>query len=213
MTYLQIVNSVLRRLREIEVTAVIDTPYAKLIGDLVNVVKREVEDSWNWGALRTTITATTSTSLFNYVLDGSTTRVRILDVFNDTTDNVIIQQSTKWFDIQFLVTPVPTGSPYYYNFNGVDVNGDSQVDFYPIPDGVYSIRINCIVPQAPLVLDTDVILVPSNLVIEGVLSRAISERGDDGGYVEQEQRYLSMLSDLIAIESGQRMDEITWGAV
>lgn len=212
MTYLQIVNAVLVRLRENEVTAVIDTPYAKLIGALVNVSKRQVEDSWDWGALRTTITATTSEDLFNYVLEGSTTRIRVLDIFNDTDDFLITQKSTKWFDLRFLVTPVYKGSPQHYNFNGVDTNGDSQVDFYPIPDGVYSIRVNCIAPQNPLSADTDVLLVHSGVVIEGAIALAIDERGDDGGNTMQRKIYADMLSDLIAIESGQRLDEVTWGA-
>lgn len=210
MNYLDIVNSVLRRLRENEVSSVQETPYSRLIGDLVNVVKREVEDTWDWSVLRTTLTAVTTNTLFNYELQGSTTRIRILDMFNDT-DNIIMQQrSTKWFDRQFLLTDPETGSPYYYNFNGVSPDGDTQVDFYPIPDGVYNLRINCIIPQAKLSLNTDKILVPADVVIEGTISRAISERGDDGGNVEHEMRYRSMLADYIAIESGQRMDEITW---
>ena len=210
MNYLDIVNSVLRRLRENEVSSVQETPYSKLIGDLVNVVKREVEDSWDWSALRTTLTAITTANVFNYELEDSTTRIRILDMFNDT-DNIIMQQrSTKWFDRQFLMTDPEKGSPYYYNFNGVSPEGNTQVDFYPIPDGVYNLRINCIIPQARLEANTDRILIPADVVIEGTISRAISERGDDGGIMEHEMRYRSMLSDYIAIESGQRMDEITW---
>lgn len=210
MNYLEIVNSVLLRLRENEVSSINETPYSKLIGNLVNVVKREIEDKWDWSALRTTLTATTTSSLFNYVLVDSTTRIKVIDMFNDT-DNIIMQQrSTKWFDRQFLLTNPETGSPFYYNFNGVDSNGDTQVDFYPIPDGVYNIRINCIIPQDKLVATTDKPLVPADVIIEGAIARAISERGDDGGYVEQEQRYRDMLADYIAIESGQRMDEITW---
>jgi hypothetical protein len=210
MIYLDIVNSVLRRLRENEVSSVQETPYSKLIGDLVNVVKREVEDAWDWSALRTTLTANTTASLFNYELQGSTTRIRVLDMFNDTDDIIMQQRSTKWFDTQFLLTDPETGSPYYYNFNGVSPDGDSQVDFYPIPDGVYNLRINCIVPQEKLVNNTDRLLIPADIVIEGTVSRAISERGDDGGNVEHEMRYRSILGDYIAIESGQRMDEITW---
>lgn len=210
MNYLEIVNSVLNRLRENEVSSINETPYSKLIGNLVNVVKREVEDKWDWSALRTTLTANTTASLFNYVLVGSTTRIKVLDMFNDT-DNIIMQQrSTKWFDRQFLLTNPENGSPYYYNFNGVDSNGDTQVDFYPIPDGLYNIRINCIIPQEKLVNPTDRPLVPADVLVEGVLARAISERGEDGGYQEQELRYRDMLADYIAIESGQRMDEITW---
>jgi hypothetical protein len=165
MTYLEIVNRVLRRLRENEVSTVNETPYSRLVGDFVNVVKREVEDSWNWSVLRTTLTATTAADVFNYVLNGSGTRIRVLDVINDT-DNVFIEQrSTRWFDQQFLIADQQKGSPLYYNFNGVSPDGDTQVDFYPIPDGVYNLRINCVVPQPELTLDTDVISVNAQLVI------------------------------------------------
>ena len=212
MTYLEIVNRALRRLRENEVSSVQETPYSILIGDLVNVVKREVEDAWDWSALRTTLSATTTASLFNYVLTGSTTRIRVIEMLNDTDNFFMQQRSTRWFDEQFLLAggSTQTGSPFYYNFNGVDSNGDSQVDFFPIPDGAYDIRINCVVPQAELSANTDVIQVPALLVIEGAIARAISERGDDGGYQEQEQRYRLMASDYIAAESNQRLDEVTW---
>ena len=213
MTYLEICNKVLRRLRENEVSTVNETPYSKLIGEFVNVVKREVEDSWEWGVLRNTLTATTSSDIFNYTLVDSTTRVKILDVVNDTSDFIMEQRSGKWFDQQFLLSSVQKGAPYYYNFNGVSDDGDSQIDFFPIPDGVYAIRINCIVPQPELTLDTHVIAVPYQIVVEGAIARAISERGDDGGYVEQEQRYRTLASDLIAIEAMQRPDELTWASV
>jgi len=210
LTYLEIVNKVLRRLRENEVSTVNETPYSKLIGEFVNVVKREVEDSWEWGVLRNTLTATTISDIFNYTLVDSTTRVKILDVVNDTSDFVMEQRSGRWFDQQFLLGSAQKGAPYYYNFNGVSDDGDSQIDFFPIPDGVYAIRINCIVPQPELTLDTHVIAVPYQIVVEGAIARAISERGDDGGYVEQEQRYRTLASDLIAMEAMQRPDELTW---
>jgi hypothetical protein len=212
LTYLECVNRVLRRLRENEVTTVNETPYSKLIGDLVNVVKVEIEDSWDWSVLRTTLTATTTPSLFNYVLDGSGTRFRVLDVINDTDDFFMEQRSARWFDQQFLMSTVQQASPNFYNFNGVDSNGDSQIDFFPIPDAAYNIRINVVLPQPELTTDSTQILIPANLLVEGTLARAISERGDDGGYAEQEQRYLSLASDLIAIESALRPDEITWTA-
>ncbi len=210
MTYLECVNRVLRRLRENEVTTVNETPYSKLIGDLVNVVKVEIEDSWDWSALRTTLTATTTASLFNYVLVGSGTRLRVLDIINDTDNFFIEQRGTRWFNEQFLINTEQLGSPLYYNFNGVNSNGDSQVDLFPIPDGVYNIRLNVILPQPELVADSTQIQIPALLLVEGTIARAISERGDDGGYIEQEQRYRSMVSDLIAVESSQRLDEMVW---
>ena len=41
--YLTIVNEVLRRLREDEVSAVANTAYSKMVGDFVNDAKRIVE--------------------------------------------------------------------------------------------------------------------------------------------------------------------------
>lgn len=213
MTYLECINRVLRRLRENEVTTVNETPYSKLIGDLVNVVKVEIEDAWDWSALRTTLSAPTTISLFNYVLVGAGTRLRVLDVINDTDNFIMQQRGTKWFDKQFLLNNQQLGSPLYYNFNGVTSSGDTQVDFFPIPDGSYDVRLNVILPQAELTADTDIIQIPATLLVEGVLARAISERGDDGGYAEQEQRYRTMASDLIAVESSQRLDEMIWNAI
>jgi hypothetical protein len=210
LTYLEAVNRVLRRLRENEVTTVNESPYSKLIGDLINVVKVEIEDSWDWSALRTTLTAVTTDSIFNYVLVGSGTRLRILDVINDDEHIIMQQRGTKWFDQQIILNSEQLGSPMYYNFNGVNSNGDTQIDFFPIPDDIYSIRINCVLPQAELEADATQIQIPANLLVEGVIARAISERGDDGGYIEQEQRYRNMASDLIAIEASQRLDEMIW---
>jgi hypothetical protein len=210
MTYLQIVNRVLRRLREQEVESLTSTTYATLIADLVNEVKRDVENSWNWSALRTTLTATTAPDLFNYVLTGTGTTFRILDAINDTTNTYIENRPGSWFDRQFLMATVQKAAPAYYNFNGVNANGDTQVDIFPIPDGIYDLRFNVILPQADLVLATDALQIPAPLVIEGTIARAISERGEDGGFQEQEQRFRSMLADYIAIEAGQRPDETVW---
>lgn len=210
MNYLGIVNKVLRRLREQEVESLTANTYSTLIADLVNEVKRDVENSWNWSALRTTLTATTAPDLFNYVLTGSSTRFKVLDAINDTTNIYMENRSGAWFDQQFLMATVQKAAPAYYNFNGVNNNGDTQVDIFPIPDGVYDLRFNVILPQADLVLATDVLQIPAPLVIEGTIARAISERGEDGGFTEQEQHFRSMLADYIAIEAGHRPDETIW---
>lgn len=213
MTYLEIVNKVLIRLREPTVTSVQENPYSQLIGEFVNITKREVEDAYNWSALRSSISITTTPDIYSYVLTDSTTRLRIFDVHDDTNDSELRYQTTNWFDRMFQATTPVRTKPMYYNLNGVSTNGDHQVDLFPIPDGVYTIRFNIYKPQPDLVEDLDVIQVPYQIVVEGALARAISERGDDGGYTEQEARYRSVASDLIAIEAGNRPDEQIWYAV
>lgn len=213
MTYLELVNKVLIRLREPTVTSVQQNPYSQLIGEFINVVKREVEDTYNWSALRSTITVTTTANIYSYTLTGSTTRMRVFDVHNDTNDSELRYQTTNWFDRMFQSNTPTVASPMYYNLNGVSTNGDHQVDLFPIPDAVYAIRFNIYKPQADLVEDLDIIQVPYQVVVEGALARAISERGDDGGYTEQELRYNRVLSDCIAIEAGTRPDETIWYSI
>ncbi len=213
MTYLEVVNKVLVRLRENEVTSLTETSYSKLIAELVNVVKREIENSWNWHCLRETLTATTSDGNFNYVLYGAGTTSRILNVYNDTDDIQMYPRSGEWFDRNMrMVDTVQKDSPMYYNINGVSTYGDMQIDFYPVPDGVYNIRINIAKQQDYLTTASENVLINPELLVEGVLARAISERGEDGGMPDQELRYRNMLADLISIEAGHRPFETIWSA-
>ena len=98
MTYLNLVNNVLRRLREDEVSNVQDTTYSKMVGDFVNDAKRMVEDAWDWSALRTTLTITTSSDVFNYALTGSQNRIKALNVINDTANLFMEYKTATFFD-------------------------------------------------------------------------------------------------------------------
>jgi len=212
MNYIQLVNDVLIRLREPEATSVSDNAYVKLIARYVNDSKRVVEDSYNWNALSDTLSATTTADVFNYVLVGSGQRFRIIDVINDTQNTFVEVASTKWMDQQFLMTTPQKGSPAYYNFNGTNSNGDTQVDLYPIPNGAYNLRFNIIKPQVPLAVNADTLLVPEEPVILGALARAQAERGEDGG-VQAGETYQLMkqsLADAIALESGRYLEESEW---
>lgn len=212
MNYIQIVNSVLRRLRETEVSSVADNAYSKLIGEFVNDAKRQVEDAYPWNALSDTLTAVTGADIFNYVLVGSGQRFRIIDVLNDTSNSTLLNAPTKWMDERFLLTGAQKGSPRYYNFNGTNEDGDTQVDLYPIPDGIYDIRFNIIKPQVPLDADADKLLVPHEPVIFGATARAMAERGEDGGIASGEMYglYRQSLADAVAIETGRYIEEQAW---
>jgi len=211
-TYLELVNDVLIRLRENEVTSVSDTAYSKLIGKYVNDAKRQVEDSYNWNALSNTLSATTTAEIFNYVLVGSGQRFRVIDVINDTSADYVKVRSTLDMDNLYLLSPADRGAPRYYNFNGTNSNGDTQVDVYPIPDGVYNLRFNIIKPQLPLSANSTQLLVPSEPVIFGAVARAIAERGEDGGLASNELYglYKQSLGDAIALESGRYLEEDSW---
>lgn len=213
--FISLVNDVLVRLREPEASSVSDTAYVKLIARYVNDSKRQVEDAYNWNALSETLSATTTADVFNYVLVGSGQRFRVIDVLNDTDNFFIENVSTIWMDQQFLLTTPQKGSPKYYNFNGTDNNGDTQVDLFPIPNGAYNIRFNVIKPQEPLVNNADKLLVPHEPVILGALARAQAERGEDGGVQSGETYalYRQSLADAISLESNRYIEESQWNWV
>jgi len=211
-TYLDIVNNVLKRLREPAVTSVNDTKYSALIAVLVNDSKREIEDSYDWNALSTTLSANTTEDVFNYVLVGSGIRFRVIDVYNDTEDFELRYAPTRWMNRQFTVTQVQKAAPTYYNFNGVDENGDTQVDIYPIPDKTYSLRFNLTVPQEDLEDDNDRLLIPEHLVSMLTYAKAIAERGEDSGNLSSEAYalYKNALANAISIERNHYDEDMAW---
>jgi hypothetical protein len=210
--YLELTNDVLIRLREPEASSVSDNAYVKLISKYINDSKRQVEDAYNWNALSETLSAVTGADVFNYVLTGTGQRFRVVDVLNDTSNFIMRNASTRWMDEQFLLTTPQKGSPMYYNFNGTNTNGDTQVDLFPIPNGVYNIRFNVIRPQVELAANSDKLLVPHEPVILGALARAQAERGEDGGVQSSESYalYKQSLADAISLESARYVEEECW---
>ena len=208
MTYLELINDVLVRLRETTVASVTETTYSTLIGKFVNDAKRQVEDAYAWNVLGTTITLSTTSGTYQYALTGAGQKFQVIDVINVTSNvgmkNIdFVSMNRK----QNFSTPV-SGIPYEFAFDGVDGNYDTKVTIYPRPDGVYSIPFSLAVPQATLTSASTVIAVPDVLVAQNAYARALVERGEDGGLSSSEayQLYKSMLSDYIALE-GTRYPE------
>ena len=212
MTYLEIVNNVLKRLRERTVSTVSENTYSELIGVLVNDAKEEVENAWKWSQLKTTLTLTTTADTFNYELNGTQGRFKLLDVLNDTGNFFMTPRTTSEFNNLFLNNTPATGSPRYYNFNGTSSDGDTLVDVYPIPNGVYSLRFNVVAPQAELTADGTSLLVPAKPVQMLAYAKAIEERGEDGGVTAQSAYATAqrILNDAIALDADQNPDETIW---
>jgi hypothetical protein len=212
-TFLDCVNGVLRRLRETEAASVTDTTYVKLVGDFVNEAKREVEDAWNWSVLRTTKTITTVNGTQNYEIPGTNPRSRLLVVYIPSLKRDLQQatqnQMHEWINLQGSVN----GDPFYFSVgNSTSSTGVITIDLWPIPSSALTVKVDCVVPQADLSASTDVLYVPSELVIQGALLRAINERGEDGGRLSEQQAdlYRKAVASYISIEAERYGDETTW---
>jgi len=224
MTYREIINAVLRRLREDSIStdwsgALVDNTsvndYHKLIGDLVNEVKREVEDAWNWTALRRTETVSTVSGTRSYALPSTTQRTRITDVQEQSDGYSLGEVGNTWIKRQ----PYPSSSdssskPVYYAMTGVS-NGLLEATVHPKPDAVYSLNFYLVDPQDNLSNATDTLTIDSNCVILGAWARAIAERGEDGGSLSDmaQTQYAQALADAIAIDAGRHTDEVTFNAI
>lgn len=208
MTYLQLINNVLIRLRETQVASNNETSYSSLIGLFVNDAKRQIEDSFSWNVLGQTITVTTTSGTYVYSVTGAGQKFQVQDVINTTSSVGMTNISFVEMNRYQNIVPAASGIPQYYAFDGVDASGDTKVVLYPRPDGVYNIPFSLTIPQAPLAADGTSVLVPDSLVVQNAYARALVERGEDGGLNSSEayQLYKGMLADQIALE-GTRYPE------
>jgi len=203
MTYLELVNDVLIRLRESSVSTVGETTYSSLIGKFVNDAKRQIEDSYNWNCLAQTITVTTTSGTSSYALTGAGQKFRVNDALNTTS--LIGLRNIEFVDMnRKLNLGAPSQSiPSEFCFSGVDGNGDTKVDLFPVPSGAFTLLFDLTIPQANLSADGTSVKVLDYLVTQSAYARALIERGEDGGTNSTEAYALfrGMLSDAIALES------------
>lgn len=212
MTYLQLINGVLRRMRESQVTTVDESNYSVLVADFINDAKRFVEDRHDWTALRTTITVPTVASTYNYALTGASSRSKLLDANNTTSKCRLRQSSLGEFNNYFLLSTPASGSPDKFFMRGADANGDPSIDVYPIPDAVYSLAFDVVVKQADLEDAADVLTVPYQPVLLLAVAFAARERGETGGASAQELFSIAdlALSDAVQMDAGNHPGELMW---
>ena len=214
-TFLQVVNDVLVRLREDEVSSVASSTYSKLIGKLVNDTKREMEDAWQWSQLRVYVSVTTSAGTTNYSLTGTNKRSRIMSAHN-TSSGIELQRITEAFYNSLTLHGVASPSnAVYYRVRGYDSSGQMKVDVYPTPASAETLFFDCVIPQGDLAVDgtansTEITLEPT-VIIYGTWSKAISERGEDGGALFEEVygMYRRALADAISYDVAQHHESET----
>ena len=212
MNYLDAINSVLKRLREREVDTPTENEYSTLIGILINDSLQEIEQAWDWSALRTSLTVTTSADVFNYELNGTQNNVKVLDAVNATSNSWVGYETAHWFNQQYLTDTPATGSPSRYSFNGVSSDGDTLVDLHPVPDGVYTLRFNVVQRSGELTESADKITVPSTAVVLLAYAKAVEERGEDNGQTGN-SAYIAAnkaMSNAIALDANKHPEELDW---
>lgn len=215
MTYLQLVNAVLRKLREEEITTVDESDYSRLIGDFVNDAKRVIEDTWDWTGLRYTYDITTVAGTGLYSLTDFGTRSKILYVHNEDRNLPILQESLQRIRSLNLGSDNANGPIEYYAVDGLDANGDAQVRFFRTPNSVQTISVYTVKRTGDLTNDTDSVLVPSSPIVQWAYSYALRERGETGGQSAAEQAIFAQqeLNNAVSFDAGLSPDETIWTSV
>jgi hypothetical protein len=215
MTYLNIMNNVLRRLREEEVNSVNDSTYSKMVGDFINDAKTIVEQAADWSALRDTIVISTVADDNLYSLTGCGDNVKVMSAINDTQNCFMEYQTKDWFNDNIYISDEVSGAPKYYTYNGLDSSGDTQILVNPKPDGVYSLRFDVIKRQTELTLDGTELLVPEKPVIHLAVALLARERGETGGTSTAEYFVIAdkYLSDAIAIDAAKHPEEMIFRTI
>ena len=195
-TYLNIVNEVLRRLREDEVAS----------------VKQIVGDAHQWSTLRTTIVVPTVENTTEYSLTNAGERVKIYSVINDTSNFFMHYQTPNWFNNAYYISGEVTGSPDSYTFSGIDSNDDTKVRVYPKPSGVFSLRFDLIAREPELSGDADTTVLPKNAIVNNAVALLARERGETGGTTAQDYFLIAdkHLSDAIALDAYKNPEEFIY---
>jgi len=215
MTFLEIINGVLSRLREQTVTTNLETDYSILSGLLVNDAKNQVEQSHEWSALRKTIEFSTAVGQTTYPLTTAFQSAILKSAMNVDNKSYLKQQTKDWMNNFTVLNTAATGNPTSFAYMGTDTNNYLQVQLYPTPDKIQTIKFDMVVPQADLADDTTQLTIPSQPVIQLAFAMALRERGETGGISAQEQFAVAQrsLGDAIAIDAYKYPDELIWYAV
>jgi len=219
MTYREVINEVLIRLRETPIASdwsgsINDSStvsdYNKVIGALVNDAKRSIESYHDWQILRETVNITTVADTKNYSL-SSGQEFKIIDVINNATGNELLQVSRAYLNRERYPT-ASTGEPHYYGFNGADSSNNLKVDLSPTPNKAETISFDMIKYQDALTTASTVVKIPTKPLILGAYARALSERGEDGGTQSSiaAQEAASSISQAIMMDAGNTQFESDW---
>lgn len=224
----QLINRVMRKVGESEINGSatqLSTDYERLIGDIINDVKEEVEDAHNWRALRQTISVSISADAVSGTITGANERSRVLRIYQthrigylplvfDVTDasdpDPLIEMDLAELLYRDKADPdTRVSEPTYF---AVDNSSGDVLDLYvwPRPSGARTISVSLIVPQARLA-DTDLdtnIAVPVRPIFQGAVWHAYEERGEELGpdSLFSEGRYQQALRDAIARDSAEQGD-------
>ena len=209
MTYLELINGVLKRLRETEVTTTNETTYSAMIGEFINDAKKEIELAAQWTGLRTTLTVATAVGTQSYTMTGAYQNSIIKTAMSDTENRLLTRRPRVWWNQKTILNDATSRKVSDYVLDGVDATGQLKILVFPTPDSIEQLKFDMVIPQADLSSDATVMTIPSNPVLQLAFALALRERGETDGFSYQEQMRIAdrALQDAISIDANKYPEE------
>ena len=230
MTFLELINAVLIRLREdtIDNGSFNSDPYYRFIGSAVNDAKNRVQDAWNWSALRgTDYIEVVDTSFANLPNSENDSNYEVKRMYSSVTYDPVTElpplRKMRQLTVQGIrdryqegLDSVPVGQPYEFAFVGRDPTTNRvRITLNPrVGSTPYALTVDRVFQQKDLVNATDKLLVPPLPVYTLATALASRERGEVGGTPVSELFAIAdrHLSDAIATDSALFPNEMDWNA-
>lgn len=236
MTYLEMCNEVLVRMREEEIESVKDSnndPQQKIICKFVNDAKNLVERAHTWNATRKMWVIDLAHEVYKYTLRGAAEQSALYLVRYDSGARMV-EANSRWMSQQGR----QQGIPHWYAPSHVDQHS-IEMHIYPRPNNSFGgsgdvfeytvgqygessyaapdkqLFVYGYGKTEKLVDDDDLIIVPEDPVMHYALAYAQRERGEAGGQNSQEVFAMAKqyLSDAIAADINDSSAEYIWEAV
>jgi hypothetical protein len=207
-TYLQLVNEVLRNMRQPAVASLVENELAIIVSGFVNQAKEAVEDAWRWRSLTCDYTFTTVANKRDYYMDGtdvpsvpSITAYSFPARFANERSYLLrdeLHQAQVWdrttSEQPKLLREMSAESGYAYELSYANVSPSTwlyafsyygghrqgiRLPFDPAPNRTLYVRM--IVPQEELALTGTTLIVPWRPVTTLATAMAFEERGEELG--------------------------------
>ena len=219
MTYLELINKVLGRLREDKIvsTGIDSTPFYTMIGACVNDAKEAVENAYDWSHLRGEEEGTLVVGDEDVTIAGSGgTSYLVKSVLNVSKGQWRKEKTQIEMRNRYMsdgVTAVENSTPTEWAYHYPDsATGDVVVRLYPRPDATDTLRFYRVKHQPELTAHDDRLLVPAEPVFLLATALAARERGEVQGTPVSELLQLAKgsLSDKIALDAARFPYEEDW---
>ena len=212
MTYLELVNAVLVRMREDTVTTLTGSTdnVVLLVKAFVNDAKRLCEAATTWNCLNAEWDATTSTSSSLVSVTGAGKGVVIEDIYR--ADGYLLKPQSLAYIRRKLAGNTTPGDPQYYAADGVDANGDVRLRLFPQPETAETLTVYGSRKTPDLSGDDDVLVIPSEPVFQIAFAMSAAERGENGGQSSAELMAVGqqMLRDAVALDGNLSYLDDVW---